>query len=87
VSHAAPAAVFLQYATDEKFLTPARAREYEKNVSDPKQFRLYDAPHALNAEARRDRIAFLVGQLKLTPLPHAVIAAIPDLVQPPAPER
>ena len=87
VSHAAPAVVFLQYATEEKFLTPARAREYEQIVSEPKQFRLYDAPHALNAAARRDRIGFLTGQLKLTPLPAQVIAAIPDLVQPPAPER
>jgi pimeloyl-ACP methyl ester carboxylesterase len=87
VSHAAPAVVFLQYATEENFLTPARAREYEQNVSEPKQFRLYDAPHALNAAARRDRIGFLTGQLKLTPLPAQVIAAIPDLVQPPAPER
>ena len=87
VSHAAPAAVFLQYATEEKFLTPARAREYAKNVSEPKAFRLYDAPHALNAEARRDRIGFLTEQLKLTPLAAGVIAAIPDLVQPPAPEK
>ena len=83
VSHAAPATVFLQYATKEDFMTPERAREYEKVVSEPKRFKLYDAPHALNAEARRDRIAFLVEQLKLkTPSP-AVIAAIPDLYQPP----
>ena len=30
-------------------------------MSEPKRFKLYDAPHALNAEARRDRLAFLVG--------------------------
>ena len=83
VSHAAPATVFLQYATQEDFMTPDRAREYEKVVSEPKRFKLYDAPHALNAEARRDRIAFLVEQLKLKPVPANVIAAIPDLYQPP----
>lgn len=83
VSHAAPATVFLQYATQEDFMTPDRAREYEKVVSEPKRFKLYDAPHALNAEARRDRIAFLVEQLKLNPVPANVIAAIPDLYQPP----
>ncbi|HEX6715915.1 MAG TPA: hypothetical protein VF088_02320 [Pyrinomonadaceae bacterium] len=85
VSHAAPATVLLQYATQEPFLTAERAREYEKVVSEPKQLKLYDAPHALNAEARRDRIAFLTEQLKLKALPAKVIDAIPDLYQPPRP--
>lgn len=83
VSHAAPAFVFLQYATKEDFMAADRAREYEKVVSNPKRFKLYEAPHALNAEARRDRIAFLTEQLKLKPLSPAVIAAIPELYQPP----
>ena len=85
VSHAAPATVFLQYATKEPFLTPERARAYEKVVSEPKQFKIYEAEHALNAEARRDRIAFLTEQLKLQPLPPKVIDSIPDLYQPPRP--
>ena len=83
VAHAAPAFVFLQYASQEKFLNPDRAREYEKIVSEPKLFRIYDAPHALNAVARRDRIQFLTEQLKLRPLSDSLIAAIPDLYQPP----
>ena len=87
VSRAAPAFVFLQYATQEDYMKPDRAREYEKVVSEPKRFKLYEAPHALNAEARRDRIMFLTEQLKLKPLPDKVIAAIPDLVQPPRPQR
>jgi hypothetical protein len=82
VSHAAPAVVFLQYGTQEKFITPERARLYAAVVSEPKRFKLYDAPHALNAEARRDRIAFLTEQLKLRPLSAATIAGIPDLFQP-----
>ena len=85
VSHAAPAAVFLQYATQEKFLTVERARQYAALVSEPKQFKLYDAPHALNVEARRDRIAFLTDQLRLKPLAPSLIAGIPDLPQPPEP--
>jgi len=85
VSHAAPAVVFLQYASQEKFLNPERDREYAAVVSEPKRFKLYDAPHALNAEARRDRIAFLSEQLELKPTAPAVIANIPDLVQPPEP--
>jgi dienelactone hydrolase len=85
VSHAAPATVFLQYATQEKFLTAERARQYATIVSEPKQFKLYDAPHALNAEARRDRIAFLCHQLNLKPLDPSLITSVPDLPQPPEP--
>jgi dienelactone hydrolase len=85
VSHAAPAFVFLQYATQEQFMTADYAREYEKVVSEPKRFKLYEAPHALNAEARRDRVAFLVEQLKLKPAPQKAIDAVPDLYQPPRP--
>ena len=65
-------------------MTPERARRQAAVVSEPKRFKLYDAPHALNAEARRDRIAFLTEQLDLKPLPAAAIAAIPKLYQPPA---
>jgi hypothetical protein len=74
--------VFLQYSSQETFLTPERARLYAAVVSEPKRFELYDAPHALNAAARRDRIAFLAEQLKLKPLPAATIASIPELFQP-----
>jgi dienelactone hydrolase len=85
VSHAAPAVVLLQFATQEVFLTPDRARRQAAIVTEPKQFKLYEAPHALDAAARRDRIAFLTEQLKLSPLPAAAVAGIPDLYQPPAP--
>lgn len=86
VSHAAPAVVLLQFATQEAFLTPERARQQAAVVSEPKQFKLYEAPHALNAAARRDRIQFLTEQLKLKPIPDSVIAAIPNLYQPPQPK-
>jgi cephalosporin-C deacetylase-like acetyl esterase len=85
ISHAAPAEVFLQYASQEKFLNPQRARAYYAIVSEPKKFKEYDAPHALNAEARRDRIAFLTERLHLKPLDPALIASVPDLEQPPEP--
>jgi cephalosporin-C deacetylase-like acetyl esterase len=83
VAHAAPAAVLLQYATKEDFLTPERAREYYALVSEPKTLKFYDAPHALNAEARRVRIAFLVKELSVKAPDAAAIAAVPALVQPP----
>lgn len=87
VARAAPAAVFLQFATREDFLTPERAKEYAANVSEPKRFKLYEAPHALNAEARRDRLAFLAEMLSVPPPDPAAVAAVPDLVQPPPPPR
>lgn len=86
VAHAAPAFVFMQFATQEKFLTPEHVKKYEPIVSDPKLLKIYDAPHALNAEARRDRIAFLTEQLKLKQLSRSVVASIPDLYQPPSPD-
>ena len=85
VAHASPAVVLLQFATHENFITSERAKQYAAIVSEPKIFKLYEAPHALNAEARRDRIHFLIEQLALKPLPDSVIAAIPNLYQPPQP--
>jgi dienelactone hydrolase len=81
------AMVFLQYATKEDFLTPERDREYAEHVSEPKRFNLYDAPHALNAEARRDRVAFLAEQLRFKAPDAAVIAKVPELYQPPSPPQ
>ncbi len=86
VSRAAPAAIFMQYATQEDFLTPARARQYAALVSEPKQFKLYDTNHALNAEARRDRLEFLRAQLRWGPIDWAAVARVPQLVQPPEPK-
>jgi dienelactone hydrolase len=86
VSHAAPAALFLQYANDEPFLNGDLAKQYFAIVSEPKKLKVYQAPHALNAEATRDRIAFLAEQLSFTPPDISAINAIPVLVQPPWPK-
>jgi dienelactone hydrolase len=86
VSQAAPAAMFLQYATDEPFLKAEAAKRYFQIVSEPKKLKIYEAPHALNAEATRDRIAFLAEQLSFKPLDAATVATIPALVQPPWPK-
>ena len=87
VAHAAPAKVFTQFAMKEDFMTPARAREYYAIVSEPKIFKLYEAPHSLNAEARRDRGAFLAKELNLKAPDPAAIARVPELVQPPDPKN
>jgi hypothetical protein len=51
VSHAAPVAIFLQYASHEPFLNGDLARQYFEVASEPKRLQIYDAPRALNAEA------------------------------------
>jgi len=86
VSHAAPAAVFLQFASDEPFVTAEMDKDYFAAVSEPKQMKIYTAPHALNAEATRDRVAFLSAQLSFKAPDPKAVAAIPALVQPPWPK-
>jgi hypothetical protein len=41
--------------------------------------RIYHAPHALNAEARRDRVLWLVQRLRLKPVDQEEMASIPEL--------
>jgi dienelactone hydrolase len=86
ISHAAPAVMFLQYATDEPFLNADLAQQYLQLVSEPKKLKVYQAPHALNAEATRDRIAFLAEQLSFKPPDTKAVNAIPALTQPPWPK-
>jgi len=87
VSHAAPAVVFLQYATDEPFLNADLAKQYTEIVSEPKKLKIYNAPHALNAEATRDRVAFLAEQLSFRPPDAKALSGIPALTQPPWPKQ
>jgi dienelactone hydrolase len=87
VSHAAPAAIFMQYATDEPFINVDMAKQFLEIVSEPKKLKIYQAPHALNAEATQDRIAFLAEQLGFKPPEAKAVAAIPALVQPPWPKQ
>jgi dienelactone hydrolase len=84
--HAAPAAVFLQFASDEQFATPEMDKDYFAAVSEPKRMKIYEAPHALNADATRDRIAFLAEQLSFKAPDPKAVAGIPALVQPPWPK-
>ncbi len=86
VSHAAPAVVFVQFASDEQFVTPEMDKDYFAVVSEPKRMKIYEAPHALNAEATRDRVAFLSEQLSFKAPDPKAVAGIPVLVQPPWPK-
>lgn len=86
VSRATPAAMFLQYASEEPFLNGDLAKKYFEIVSEPKKLKIYEAPHALNSEATRDRIAFLAEQLSFRTPDATAVAAIPALIQPPWPK-
>lgn len=79
VGHAAPAAVFLQFGRQDKPITEKMARRYYELFSEPKKIAFYAAGHALNAEARAERVQWLAERLSLRPVDQAALARIPDL--------
>ncbi|HXG66542.1 MAG TPA: hypothetical protein VNO70_15690 [Blastocatellia bacterium] len=81
LGHATPAAVLLQYARDDGFLTEARIRHYFDLLSEPRALKIYpaDAGHALNAEARRDRFDWLRAQIGLQPLAPAILDGVGEI--------
>ena len=87
VSNAAPATVFLQFATDEPFIDEEMEKGYFEGVSEPKRMKIYKAQHALSPEATRERMAFLAQQLLLKAPPQSAVDQIPALVQPPWPKE
>lgn len=79
VGHSAPASVFLQFGRQDKPLTEKMARRYYDLFAEPKKISFYDAGHALDAEARRDRAEWLRQRLSLKAIDHAALARIPEL--------
>ena len=55
--------VLFQFATRDKFVTKAAAEALVASAAGPTDVRWYDAEHALNAEATRDRLAWLRSRL------------------------
>ena len=55
--------VLFQFATRDKFVTKAAAEALVASAIGPKEVRWYDAEHALNADAARDRLAWLRARL------------------------
>jgi fermentation-respiration switch protein FrsA (DUF1100 family) len=51
--------VLFQFATRDRFVTKAAAEALAASASGPTDVRWYDAEHALNADATRDRLAWL----------------------------
>ena len=55
--------VLFQFATRDKFVTKAAAEALVASAIGPNEVRWYDAEHALNADAARDRLAWLRARL------------------------
>ncbi|MGE5645152.1 MAG: alpha/beta hydrolase family protein [Acidobacteriota bacterium] len=77
--HATPAAVFLQFGRKDQPISESYARHCYDLFSKPKRIEFYDAGHELNAAARRDRVEWLAGRLKLKAPPRGVLDRIPPL--------
>ena len=56
--------VLFQFATRDKFVTQAAAEALVAAAVGPKEVRWYDAEHGLNADATRDRLAWLRARLR-----------------------
>lgn len=79
IGHAAPSSVLLQYGLKDGPNGEARGRHYFSLVSEPKALKLYDAGHALNSEARRDRYEWLRTHINLRKLERAVLDKVQDI--------
>jgi dienelactone hydrolase len=79
IGHSAPASIFLQFGQDDEGIPEKLARHYFELFAEPKKISFYKAGHALNAEARRDRIQWLAEKLKLSPVDPEAIERIPAL--------
>jgi cephalosporin-C deacetylase-like acetyl esterase len=79
IGHSAPAAVLLQFGRDDAPIPEPMARSSFERFSEPKKMEFYKAGHALNAEARKDRVQWLAERLKLSPIDPAAIERVPDL--------
>lgn len=79
VGHSAPAAVFLQFGRQDKPISERMARRAYALFSEPKIMTFYEAGHALDSAARRERADWLVKKLSLGPIDHNALARIPEL--------
>lgn len=76
IGHSSPAAVFLQFGQDDEGIPEKMARGYFDRFGEPKKIAFYKAGHALNREAREERIEWLTERVKLSPIDHEAIERI-----------
>jgi dienelactone hydrolase len=79
IGHSAPASVFLQFGRGDEPIPEALARYYFERFAEPKKISFYEAGHALNSEARKDRVRWLAERLTLSPVDPEAIERIPAL--------
>jgi dienelactone hydrolase len=72
IGHAAPSALFFQFARQDEFITEQEALRYEQEASAPKLTAWYDCGHGFNDEARQDRARWLSQELGLDSIPGGV---------------
>jgi dienelactone hydrolase len=53
-----------QFASADRFVSRAAAEALVASAQEPRDVKWYDAPHALNAEATRDRVAWLRAHVR-----------------------
>jgi dienelactone hydrolase len=79
VGQSAPAAVFLQFGEDDGGIPKEMARGYFDRFAEPKKIAFYKAGHALNREAREERVEWLAERLKISPPDREAIERVPGL--------
>ena len=81
IGHSAPAAVFLQFGQEDGGIPEKMARGYFERFAEPKRIEFYKAGHALNREAREERVEWLAERLKLAPIDREAIEHVRGLEQ------
>ena len=79
IGRSSPAEVFLQFGRRDQPITEKMARRSYDLFGKPKKIGFYDAGHALDAAARRERVVWLAGRLKLRRPDLKALALIPEL--------
>jgi cephalosporin-C deacetylase-like acetyl esterase len=79
IAHAAPASLLLQHARVDGHAGEGQARHFLALASAPKELKIYEATHALNAQARRDRYDWLRRQIGLRRLKPEILARVSDI--------
>ncbi len=79
VTRAAPATILLQDGSHDQYMTTADIEHYNACVSSPKEAKLYDAGHALNPQATKDRALWLQKQLNFAAVDTEAISKLPQL--------
>ena len=79
IGQGAPAAVFLQFGEDDSGIPKEMARGYYDRFAEPKKIAFYKAGHALNREAREERVEWLAERLTIAPPNREAIERVSGL--------